>query len=249
MATVPAITFDFHNTLASCDRWFALEVRDLPGAVLDRVRPGLPAELDVPSGDEVTATYRALRGEVIEHGVEIDAVAGTLETLRRLGIEVREGQVQPAIDDLMRGALVDLRPMEGALETVRALHADGFPLGVVSSAVHHPFLEWSLASFGILDLFTTVVTSASAGFYKSRPEIYQRALDDLGVDAASSVHVGDSHRWDHVTPSALGIRTVLVSSAGAVDPSGPLPSLALSTLVDAAKPIADLARGGSARSA
>ena len=29
-----AITFDFHNTLASCPEWFELEVRHLPSSFL-----------------------------------------------------------------------------------------------------------------------------------------------------------------------------------------------------------------------
>jgi putative hydrolase of the HAD superfamily len=78
----------------------------------------------------------------------------------------------------------------------------------VSSAVHHPFLDWTLARFGLGDAFTTIITSASSGFYKSRPEIYQAALRDLGVAATETIHVGDSYRFDVQGARRAGLRTV-----------------------------------------
>jgi hypothetical protein len=35
--SVQVLTFDFHNTLANCDRWFQLEIRDLPWAVMQQL--------------------------------------------------------------------------------------------------------------------------------------------------------------------------------------------------------------------
>ena len=57
----------------------------------------------------------------------------------------------------------------------------GVPLGVISSAVYHPFLEWCLEAWGLRDDFAAVITSAGCGFYKSHPGIYQCALDALGA--------------------------------------------------------------------
>src|SRR5262249_61886466 len=82
----------------------------------------------------------------------------------------------------------------------------------VASAVYHPFLEWTLERFGIRDAFAVVTTSASAGYYKSRPEIYLQTLQRLEVDPARSVHVGDSWRFDVVGARRAGMRTVLIAA-------------------------------------
>lgn len=236
------ITFDFHDTLASCDAWFELEVRSLPGSVVERLAAGTIQGGPVPTAEAIMTTYRDIRGEIVGHGIEMDAVAGVEETFRRHGLRADRDAVAGVIDDLMRGALEGVRPKPGSIETVRSLSDEGFTLGVVSSAVHHPFLLWVLEAFAILPLFATVVTSASAGFYKSRPEIYHRALDDLGADASSTCHVGDSLRWDHLMAKSIGMRTVLVSTGklelGAEQPA---PDLHLSSLVNSAPEISAVA--------
>jgi len=249
MSTGRTITFDFHDTLASCDAWFELEVRSLPASVAERLAPGTIRGGPVPTAEAITMTYRDLRAEIVGHGVEMDALAGVDETLRRHGLHADRGAVAGAIDDLMRGALEDVRPKPGAIETVQSLSEEGFTLGVVSSAVHHPFLLWVLDAFAILPLFATVVTSASAGFYKSRPEIYHRALDDLGADASSTCHVGDSLRWDHLMAKSIGMRTVLVSNGNLeLGVEQPWPDLHLSSLVNSAPEISAVAKAIAASS-
>lgn len=235
-----AITFDFHDTLATCDQWFELEVRTLPAEVVGRLpsehRTGGP----LPTVEVITSTYRELRGEIIGHGVEMNAVAGVVETLRRLGVSAGQGWIARIIDDLMRETLNDVRAKPGAVETVTSLHEAGFALGIVSSAVYHPFLIWVLERFAILPMFQTIVTSASTGFYKSRPEIYQHALRNLDVSAAETCHVGDNPRWDHLMAKSLGMRTVLVSPKG-WERSQVAPDLHIHSLVDAAPSIAAIA--------
>lgn len=235
-----AITFDFHDTLASCDRWFELEVRTLPAEVVGRIPIEQWTGGPLPAPDAITSTYRALRAEIIGHGVELDALAGVVETLRRLGLGADQATIARTIDDLMRKTLTDVQAKPGAVETVTALHEAGFALGIVSSAVYHPFLVWVLDRFAILPLFETIVTSASTGFYKSRPEIYRHALRDLDIAATETCHVGDNPRWDHLMAKSLGMRTVLVSDKE-VDSSQAAPDLHIRSLVDAAPRIAAIA--------
>jgi len=246
MSKLGAITFDFHETLASCDTWFELEVRTLPASVVRLMPSGALSGGTIPNEGVINDAYRGLRTEIVGHGIEMDALAGVEETLRRLGLHGDRAIVRTIIDDLMRDALVDVRPKPGAIETVRSLSAQGYTMGVVSSAVHHPFLLWVLEAFAILPLFATVVTSAHAGFYKSRPEIYRRALDDLGVDAVDACHVGDSLRWDHLMAKSIGMRTVLVSSKQPeLEAEQPAPDLHLRSLVESAPAISAAASTSS----
>ena len=209
---MPLVTFDFHNTLASCDRWFQLEIARFAAEVYTALTPAhTPPQRQLPETDLIGA-YRAVRQEVIASGHEKDALASVMATFAALGIEADPLDVAHAIDRLMHEAADDIAPIPGAPETVRALRERDITLAVVSSAIYPPFLDWTLEAFGIRDAFTEVVTSASAGIYKSNPAIYQHALDLTGFSAPESVHIGDSPRWDATTAKEAGMRTVLLTS-------------------------------------
>lgn len=233
-----AVTLDFHNTLASCDSWFELEVRGLVAGFL-RWRASERGEPQDVAAEHAAATeYRALRREIIEHGEELSAERCVAVVLDRVGREATTDEIERGVETLMRSTLHDLAPIPGSLELVAALRAAGVRLGVVSSAVYHPFLEWSLTAFGISDAFASIVTSASAGSYKSRPEIYAHALARLGATSDRSVHIGDSFRWDVTTAKRAGMRTVWFNpSAATVDGA---PDLEIRTLAGAAPAILDL---------
>ena len=243
------VTVDFHNTLAHCDAWFELEVRTLPGSVY----MWLAERGDVaPSPEVATAANRAycsLREGIVATGDELDAVACVEAVFGSLGMAMPRPSIGEAVDALMREALSSLDAVTGAVATVRALHDAGCRLGVVSSAVHHAFLEWALTALGITDAFMVVTTSASSGFYKSRPEIYRVALEAMGATPHGSVHIGDSLRWDVGGAQRAGMKGAwLRNGAGSSDryaAMGPLPTpdLVLETLVGATPAILTLLRG------
>ncbi|MER3484671.1 MAG: hypothetical protein C4345_00535, partial [Chloroflexota bacterium] len=115
-------------------------------------------------------------------------------------------------------------------------------LGIISSAVYHSFVEWALERFGIREHFAHVTTSASSGYYKSRPEIFWQTLDLLGAEPSRSVHVGDSLRFDVLGAQRAGMRAVWLARD---DPARTVeaiePDLVLPTLQGAARPLAELA--------
>jgi len=246
------VTFDFHNTLAHCDAWFELEVRTLPGSVYTWLseRGSAPPIPQTPA--TANRAYRSLREGIVASGDELDAVTCVEEILARLGVTVPRSAIGEAVDALMRDTLASLAAVPGAATTVRGLRDAGCRLGVVSSAVHHEFLEWSLAALGIDDAFEIVTTSASSGFYKSRPEIYRVALAAMGALPDGSVHVGDSLRWDVGGAQKAGMKGAWLrngSSGAAADryaAHGPLPTpdLVLETLVGATPAILALLHEG-----
>jgi FMN phosphatase YigB (HAD superfamily) len=207
-----AVTLDFHNTLARCESWFELEVRGLLPAYL-----GWHAEVSgqilAPETRALAASiYREIRRSVIESGYELTAEACVVAGLERIGLSATASDIDRGVEFLMRATLHDLAPVPGALELIDELQRAGVRLGIISSAVYHPFLEWSLESFGVAGSFTSVVTSASAGFYKSRTEIYAHALELLDVQPGRAVHVGDSWRWDAGTAKRAGMKTVWLNA-------------------------------------
>ena len=233
-----AVTFDFHNTLAECPEWFELEVRTLPSAYL-----GWHASQDGASYSESILAeaddrYRALRREIMDHGNELTAEESLRAIFDSMTIRVNDFEIKDGVAVLMRDAAARARPIPGAVETVRAIAQTGIRLGVVSSAVYHPFLEWTLEEFGVKDAFTTIVTSASAGFYKSRPEIYLHAAELLAAKPGHMVHVGDSLRFDVGGASRAGMGTVWLQFPDKPgDGSGYVPDLTVSTLVGSASGI------------
>jgi putative hydrolase of the HAD superfamily len=210
--SLKAVTFDFHNTLATCDRWFQHEIRTLVPAVLSRHTMASGHAIEAAILERVVQSYRRLRLDIIEHGHELDALACARLVLDDVGVHMEDASIASAIEHVMRDCLEDSIPVPGVVDTVRSLADSGIRLGVVSAAVYHPFIEWSLQKFGILDAFDVVVSSASAGYYKTRPELYLHTLDQLGVEPRESVHVGDSHRFDVEGARNAGMRTVWFAS-------------------------------------
>src|SRR3712207_5803178 len=128
-----AVTFDFHNTLAVCDEWFELEVRHLASSFLrwQSARAGDPPDQQVLS--EADAAYRRLRLAIIEHGDELAAETCVARVLAELGQPVDPAAIAEGVAALMREALAAVRPMPGAVATVRELAAAEIPLGIISS--------------------------------------------------------------------------------------------------------------------
>jgi FMN phosphatase YigB (HAD superfamily) len=230
-----AITFDFHNTLAACPEWFELEIRRLPSAFLGWWSDRDGRRFDSRVLEDADGHYRQLRKEIIEHGNELTAEACLEHVFSGMQIQVPAEDVRAGTAYLMREALAGASPTLGAIETVQEIHRAGVPIGVVSSAVYHPFLEWTLADFGIRDAFRAVVTSASVGFYKSRPEIYWHAADELGTVPERMVHVGDSLRFDVGGACRAGMGTVwLRDDRGERGDTSLVPDLTLDSLESAA---------------
>src|SRR5690606_21550428 len=113
-----------------------------------------------------------------------------------VGGELAGRDTGSAIESLMRGAAAEATPIPGAVETIRAIAGTGTRVGVISSAVYHPFLEWTLERFGVGQELAFIMTSASTGIYKSNPDIYRVAMDNAGASPDRSIHVGDSEKWD-----------------------------------------------------
>ncbi|MCA9834610.1 MAG: tRNA (guanosine(37)-N1)-methyltransferase TrmD [Thermomicrobiales bacterium] len=204
---IQLVTFDFHNTIAHCDAWFKLEIRRLPAAALALIDADALARI---GDDALTEAYRTLRMNVIESGIEIEAIDGLEQVYAHFELSYPREEIEAAVEKFMREALLEAEAVPTAIEGIRLLHDRGIRIGVISSAIYHPFLEWTLEKFGLADAVEFVVTSASAGIYKSNPALYAQVLESLGVPPTAAIHVGDSARWDVWSPQQAGMRAVLV---------------------------------------
>jgi putative hydrolase of the HAD superfamily len=170
-----------------------------------------------------------LRTALREHGLETDATAvarsfaaevdyyrprshvahdqETLTALRHecVAVFLRElgADLEPAeFADQFIAALV-FEPIAGVREALLELQALGLNLACVAN--------WDISLHAELDRlrltehFELVLTSAGAGVPKPDPAIFERALADLGVDAAAAVHIGDED-VDRLGAAAAGMR-------------------------------------------
>jgi putative hydrolase of the HAD superfamily len=114
------------------------------------------------------------------------------------------------------GLRVSAKLLPGAAETVRALRWRGYPMalavdcipGTGDSAYVHV-----LGDHGILDCFTTIVTSDDVGVNKPDRRLFSRALGDLGVPVGGpAMMVGNRLERDISGANRIGLTTVWLSS-------------------------------------
>ncbi len=94
-------------------------------------------------------------------------------------------------------------------EVLRALHADGFSIGLISNTQRS--LKTFEEHFELHGLFSVAISSSDHGFMKPHPSIFEEALRRAGVEAGDAVMVGDSVPHDIEGALRLGMRGVLVA--------------------------------------
>jgi pyrophosphatase PpaX len=102
-----------------------------------------------------------------------------------------------------------VRAFPGIVEMVRAVHAAGRPLGLVTSKNHSGALR-GLDLIGLRDAFRVVVGADDVTHPKPHPEPVHLALEQLDAPAAEAVYIGDSHH-DIAAGNAAGTRTIGVT--------------------------------------
>jgi putative hydrolase of the HAD superfamily len=132
-----------------------------------------------------------------------------LDMLDHLGVDDHEAAevLYRTFSDPSRYAL-----FADALPTITALKERGLKLGVISN-----FESWLRDLLRILEidgLFEVVAISGDLGWEKPDPRIFKWAMEEAGVDAPVSLHVGDSPNFDAQPAHDLGMTGVLLDRHG-----------------------------------
>ncbi len=90
----------------------------------------------------------------------------------------------------------------------------------------------ALDSAGLGEHFEVVVDSKLAGVEKPDPRIFRAALEQLGIEPAAALYVGDVYEVDVVGARAAGLDAALVGSDTAAAPTGVPWSPSVSDLVN-----------------
>jgi len=218
---IEAVLFDYGQTLVT----FEFPRAELL-AVLERARPWLGAS--APSAEWLM--FHVL--QPLEAGLEsfgedeVDYAAYYAAAWRRVGLNPSP-EVLDRILDLEQQCwdrAVEVAP--GALGLLDRLRARGIRTGLASNAPFPPaLLARQVNGNGIGQRMDVVVFSSAVGRRKPAPELYQAALDQLGVAPAHALYVGDKVREDYEGPRAIGMEAVICTQLSATAVPAPVPSI------------------------
>jgi putative hydrolase of the HAD superfamily len=113
--------------------------------------------------------------------------------------------------DWTRGILT--RPRDGVVETLQELRSRGLRTGLITVCSEDVVDVWPETPFA--GLFDAEVFSSSCGLRKPDPRIYRVALDELGVEPAEALFVGDGANDELAGAERVGMRAVLIHRRGA----------------------------------
>lgn len=124
-----------------------------------------------------------------------------------LALDVTGADILPSLTDAIAfQAYDDARP------ALAQLAAAGLKLAVIAN--------WDVSLPGVLERldlaepFAAVVTAAAVGVAKPDPRPFHAALEQLGVEAARCMHVGDDPVTDVAGARAAGLSAVLIDRSG-----------------------------------
>jgi len=131
--------------------------------------------------------------------------------LGRLGfsVDAQSGIVAGATNAFCEGFMEYVRIDEHAAEVLRKLQGK-YKLGIVSNFAIPECVVKLLETHGLDKFFDAVVVSGAVNKRKPSPEIFQQALEKLGVDAAETVFVGDTVDADIKGAKDMGMKTIFI---------------------------------------
>jgi putative hydrolase of the HAD superfamily len=242
MARYAAVLFDMFDTLVRLDRGRlpaarirGREVRSSVPRLHGIARPALPGVELEAFYDAFLWSYQEADRLRAEGHREVSARERLRLFYQRVGANA--AAISPDVtEDLLATHMACLanaaEPMPGQTELLDWL-GGRYRLGVVSNFDYTPTVRRILEEGGILGRFETVVVSDTVGWRKPHPDIFGRALADMGVGAAECLFVGDRPDIDVAGAKGVGMAVAWLNPGRDPLPPGlPAPDLDLAGLAD-----------------
>ncbi len=126
------------------------------------------------------------------------------------------GVTADAMDDVMsyRAEFVRtcLVPREGAVETLEELRARGLKVGLITVCTEDVELLWPESEFA--GLFDAEIFSNAIGLSKPDPRIYLGCCEQLGIEPAEALFVGDGANDELEGARRVGLTPILIHKPG-----------------------------------
>jgi FMN phosphatase YigB (HAD superfamily) len=203
---IEAVTFDFWNTIARVPAGAMTEARRRAvAAACASNEVEVETELLLTSLDQVGLDWE--RSWAAGRHLHPREAAESL--VRALGVDGAAREiVAEAFLCAGREVKLELAPDIGS--SLEALCEREIRLGIVCDVGFSggELLRELLDREGLLAHFSGWAFSDEVGHYKPAPQIFEAALESLGAEPASALHVGDLRRTDVAGAAAHGMRTV-----------------------------------------
>jgi len=207
---IKAILFDMFDTLMMIEHDHAFYRPSLKSAHAFLVHNKVNVSFDVFNNAYVKARdalYAEADAQMEEPHFNL-RIANALHSLGYdfdVSSDVVRGATRAFCEEFMRYVRID----EYARSVLEKLHGK-YKLGIVSNFAIPECVFRLLERDGLVRFFAVVVVSGAVNKRKPRPEIFQRALEELGVDAESVVFVGDTLDADIKGPKSMGMKTIYI---------------------------------------
>jgi putative hydrolase of the HAD superfamily len=229
MAPLRAITFDLWDTLVADDSDEAERARRGLRSKRDERRHLLFEALDAAGGadrgrvdlafDVADAAFNRVWRE---HHITWTLPERLDVILTGLGRSLPEPDRMRLIEQLA-SMEVEMPPdlIEGCDAVLAQLSAQ-YPLAVVSDAIVTPgrMLRELLERHGVKQFFSSFAFSDEVGHSKPHRSMFQHVADELGVELAQMLHIGDREHNDVRGAHALGMRAILFAATRDDDAEG-----------------------------
>jgi putative hydrolase of the HAD superfamily len=142
--------------------------------------------------------------------IAFGAEGGLREMLRYLNAELPEESFD-LVRNYFEEAHQNPQPLDGVVAAVQQL-AGKYPLALISDTAWTPgrVLRQIFARYEILDCFRTLIFSDEVGKTKPHPQMFELALEGLGVRPSECLHVGDLQPTDIAGAKAAGMHTAWI---------------------------------------
>jgi putative hydrolase of the HAD superfamily len=138
---------------------------------------------------------------------QISITEAFAQILQACGVEPRPGLVRAMADKSRELLLLSGRLYDDVLPFLRTLRSRGIKIAIVSNCDENT--RDLLVELGVAALADALVLSNEVGAVKPAAQIYQYALDELGVTAEAALFV-DNNATFCAGAAALGIRAVQI---------------------------------------
>ena len=176
----------------------------------------------------VQSGFREVASKVASAGVSPEKVYAYL--WRRFGRGIRRNSFDSLLQrwpeiassfgvadlvDVYRNHAPNVRPMLGALATLKALGDAGAVLAIISDGLL-PVQETKLRALGVRELFHEIVFTDQRGreFWKPHPWSFHYLGQKFAVPPTGSVYVADNPAKDFIAPNLLGWETIRLRCRG-----------------------------------
>ncbi len=169
-------------------------------------------------------TYRLMRprmhfGEFVERFERVamtkpydDQVQMFQDAAEALGVRTPDWVIEKLVGVWNKNKLLS-QPYPETLQVLEQLKSKGIKIAIVSNTPKLS-VDGVLEKFGMDKIFDAVCFSYENGYLKTDPELFEIALEKLGVDKDEALMVGDSMETDIAGAENAGVMAVLIDRKG-----------------------------------